>query len=431
MKRSNYFIKTYFDDPVDEVSKNAKLLHRAGFTNRLMSGVYSFLPLGVKVLCKIENIVRKEMNNLGAQECLLPALQPRQIWDRTNRWEEMDDILFKFKGAGDRELTLGPTHEEVVTSVIADIIQSHKDLPVLMYQIQTKFRNETRAKSGILRGREFKMKDLYSFHSSQDELDKFYKKVVVAYKNIFDEIGIGKSTFLTVADGGAFSKVSHEFQTVTPAGEDKIYKDENSGIAINEEIIDNEEVLKEFIPHYKIGDNKKYKSVNATEVGNIFKLSTKFSEPLKGTFKAEDGQEKNVIMGCYGIGISRLMGTVVECLADKKGLNWPLNIAPFHIYLIGINADDTTKEIYNNLISNGIEVLLDDRTVSIGNKLNEAELLGLPFRVVVSEKTLARGKSFVEVQTRDDMKIEIIEVNTLIKNIKNKLTNDEGDRYEL
>jgi prolyl-tRNA synthetase len=390
----------------EDLSKNAQLLVKAGFINCLMSGVYSYLPLGLRVLKKIENIVRDEMNKIGGQEILMPVLQPREIWDTTGRWDTVD-VLFKLKGHGDRDLALGPTHEEVVSPLIAPFINSYKDLPKAVYQIQTKFRNEARAKSGILRGREFLMKDLYSFHASQEDLDVFYEKVAVSYRNIYNRCGIGDKTILTFASGGVFSKYSHEFQTITPAGEDTIYK-VNDNLALNDEIIDDPNVLKEF----NIKDKSLLKTEKTIEVGNIFKLGTKFSDAFAIKYDDRDGGKKTPLMGCYGIGISRVMGAVVECLADEKGLVWTDEVAPFKVHLVRLTfkEDEIEKcdEIYDKLLKANIDVLYDDRRdVGVGEKLNDADLFGIPHRLVVSSKTLSENK--IEYKKRSENEVHLVE----------------------
>lgn len=392
MRLSELATKTQKQTSDSDVSRNAQFLTRAGYIGRLMAGVYSFLPLGMRVLNNIENIIRDEMNSIGGQEILMPALQPKDIWEKTGRWDKVD-ILFKLKGAGNRDLALGPTHEEVVTPLMAGFVQSYRDLPKAVYQIQTKFRNEARAKSGLLRGREFRMKDLYSFHDGQDDLDAFYEKATAAYHRIFARCGLGDITLLTYASGGIFSKYSHEFQTVTPYGEDVIYRVPGTDIAINKEIIDDLDVLAELIPDYKPGDEKNLEEVKAIEVGNIFKLGTRFAESFSAGFTAADGTQKFPVMGCYGIGPSRVMGTIAECLSDENGLIWPEQIAPYHIHLVSLvnDAADVEKceKIYQQLCAAGISVLYDDRDARAGEKLADADLIGLPHRIILGKKTLA------------------------------------------
>jgi prolyl-tRNA synthetase len=395
MRRSKYFLKTTKHVSKDEVSRNAQLLTRAGMVHQLMAGVYSYLPLGLRVLSKIENIIREEMNAIGGQELLLPALHPREVWDVTGRWDKID-VLFKLKGAGDRDLALGPTHEEVVTPVGASVIQSYRDLPAAVYQIQTKFRNEARAKSGLLRGREFRMKDMYSFHATQEDLDAFYEKATEAYKRIYQRLGLGELTLRTFASGGAFSKYSHEFQTITDSGEDIVYRLPN-GDAINEEIIDEKEAIADLIPDYKDGDEKKLATAKAIEVGNIFKLGTRFSEACGLTFADKDGKAKHPVMGCYGLGPSRVMGTIAEVLSDDAGLVWSMEIAPFHVGIINLRPGDAgcdiaVAKLEDQLKVQGLEALTDDRDASAGEKFADMDLIGLPWQATIGPKGVAAGE---------------------------------------
>lgn len=395
MRQSQYFLKTTKDISKDEVSKNAQFLTRGAYINQLMAGVYTFMPLGLRVLTKIENIIREEMDKIGANEVLMPALQPREIWDQTGRWDKVD-VLFKLKGAGDRDLALGPTHEEVVTPLGGTFISSYKDMPTALYQVQTKFRNEARAKSGLLRGREFRMKDMYSFHVDQACLDKFYDECIQAYINIYERCGLGDTTVLTYASGGIFAKYSHEFQTITDSGEDIVYLIPGTKMAINKEIIDDKEALKDIIPNYKDGDEHKLEVVKAIEVGNIFKLGTRFSEACNVNFNDADGQTKIPVMGCYGLGPSRVMGTIAETLSDENGLIWPDEIAPFQVHLVSLGFDDAEiKEadaVYQALQAANIDVLYDDRAdVRAGAKMADADLIGIPHRIVVSKKTIAEN----------------------------------------
>ena len=420
MRQSRLFLKTAKDANQQDISVNAQLLTRGGYVNQLMAGVYSFLPLGLRVLAKIENIIREEMNAIEGQEILMPALQPREIWDQTGRWNTVD-VLFKLKGAGDRDLALGSTHEEVVTPLGASVLDSYKDLPKAVYQIQTKFRNEARAKSGLLRGREFRMKDMYSFHASQECLDMFYDKCIDAYLRIYKRVGLGDMTVLTFASGGVFSKYSHEFQTITESGEDIVYKVPGTNLAINKEIIDDRDALAGIIPNYKPGDEKNLEAVKAIEVGNIFKLGTRFSESCHAVFAAADGSKKPMIMGCYGLGPSRVMGTIAECLSDKDGLIWPKEIAPFDVHLISLAVEEADRvkaeEIYETLKNAGLDVLFDDRVdMRAGGKLADADLLGIPHRLVVSKKTIENQK--VEWKPRGADEAVQIDLTVFISQMK-------------
>lgn len=420
MKLSQLVTKTTKDTSRSDVSRNAQLLSRAGYVNKLMAGAYSFLPLGLRTLNKIENIIREEMNAIGGQEILMPALQPKEIWEQTGRWNQVD-VLFKLSGQGDRDLALGPTHEEVVTPLITSFVQSYRDLPKAVYQIQTKFRNEPRAKSGLLRGREFRMKDLYSFHTTQGDLDQFYEQATQAYKQIYKRCGIGDITLLTYASGGVFSKYSHEFQTITPYGEDVIYRIPGTDIAVNKEIIADQSVLAELIPGYKPGDESKLEELKAIEVGNIFKLGTRFTDAFGASFTDAGGKAQPIIMGCYGIGPSRVMGTIAECLSDDKGLIWPREIAPYDAHLVSLAREeqeiDQCNQIYDKLQKAGITTLYDDRAgVQTGEKLADADLIGIPHRLLVSKKTLAAGH--VEWKPRVESESRILSLEDFLEQMK-------------
>jgi len=410
MKQSKLFYKTLKENPKDEEAKNARLLIRAGFVDKVMAGVYNYLPLGFRVLKKIENIIREEMNAIGGQEILMPVLHPAENWKKTGRWKSFEQ-LFKLKGAGNKDLALGPTHEEIVTPLAQKVVFSYKDLPIAVYQIQTKFRNEPRSKSGLLRAREFIMKDLYSFHASEENLEKYYMQVEKAYEKIWQRLGIGKITLKTYASGGDFSKYSHEYQTLCQTGEDEIYVCSKCKVAVNKELINEQSECPEC-------GNKKLEKQNAIEVGNIFKLKTKFSNAFNFKYVDKHGHEKPVVMGCYGIGPSRIMGTLAEIFNDDKGLVWPDNLAPFDIHLINLNKNTNKSEkLYEKLINQGLDVLYDDRLgVSAGEKLAEADLLGIPHRLVVSEKT---GEK-VEYKKRSEKEVKMLSEDEIIKMLRNK-----------
>lgn len=413
MRMSVIFSHTQKEAPNDEVSRNAALLIRAGFVDKLSAGVYSYLPLGFRVLKKIENIIREEMNALGAEEILLPSLHPKENWEKTGRWATMDD-LYKVTDSSGRESALGPTHEEIIVPLARKFISSYKDLPKALYQIQNKFRMELRAKSGLLRGKEFLMKDLYSFHTDDEKgFENYYDRVKEAYKKIFDRAGISSATYLTFASGGSFSKYSHEFQTLTPAGEDTIYLCEKCGVAVNDEIIEEQAVC----PECGAGKDTLRKE-RAVEVGNIFSLKTKFTEAFGVTYKDKDGAEKLVTMGCYGIGLGRLMGAIVEVHADQKGLVWPDAVAPFRLHLILIgdemsNAKKKADELYRKLQDAGIEALYDERNIGAGAKFADAELIGIPQMVIISEKTIEAGE--FEVRTRKSGEVAFKDAEELLK----------------
>lgn len=390
MRLSNLFTRTLKDAPGDEVSKNAQLLIRAGYVYKEMAGVYAYLPLGKRTLEKIIQIIREEMNAVGGNEISLTALQPREAWEKSGRWsDEVMDVWFKTQLAGGSEVGLAPTHEEPLTQLMKNYISSYKDLPVYPYQFQIKFRNELRSKSGLMRGREFWMKDLYSFSRTQEEHDEFYEKISEAYVRAFDRLGLGDSTFKTFASGGSFAKYSHEFQTLSPVGEDTIYLDRDKGIAINEEVYTDEVIA-------ELGLVKEdLEQVTAVEVGNIFTLGTKFSEPLDLRFTDENGEQKTVIMGSYGIGPSRLMGMIAEHFSDEKGLVWPESVAPFKVYLAQLGSEDSRKvadKLYEDLTEAGVEVLYDDRDERAGAKFADSELLGIPYRVTISDRSVLAGK---------------------------------------
>jgi len=412
MKQSNLFTKTRRVISSQEASINAQLLERAGYISKLMAGVYTFLPLGLRVLNKIEDIVKEEMNSIGGQELLMPALQPKEIWETTERWNKVD-VLFKLKGAGDKDFALGPTHEEVVTPLAAEYIKSYKDFPQKVYQIQTKFRNEARPKSGLLRGREFRMKDLYSFHTDEEDLDKYYEVVKNSYQKIFARCGLGDITYYTYAAGGIFSKYSHEFQTITSFGEDIIYVCDNCRNAINKEIIQDQS----FCPTC---NNKNLKEQKSIEVGNIFKLKTRFSESFNFKFTDKDGTQKPVLMGCYGLGTSRLMGSIVEIFHDERGIIWPEQISPYDVHLVSLLKGEESKkaeELYEQMKQNKIEVLFDDRTdINPGEKFADSDLIGIPKRIIISSKTLANNS--VELKYRNKSEANLVALDNLVNFLK-------------
>jgi len=365
------------------------------------------LPIGYRVLDKIESIIRQEMNAISASEVFLPALQPKENWTTTGRWQSLD-VLFKIKSQHGYEYALGPTHEEIIAPAALPILNSYKDLPLAVYQIQTKFRDEPRAKSGLLRGREFRMKDLYSFHTSDADLERYYDIVADAYRKIFQRLGL--DAIYTHASGGTFSEYSHEFQVEIESGEDTIYIHRQSGQAKNKEVITEAEV-----------NSKEFRETKASEVGNIFKLGTKFSEAFGLKFTDQDGQVKPVIMASYGIGSSRVMGVIVEKFHDEHGIIWPESVAPFQVHLVGLHAgnDDVrqkTDAIYQDLLDRQIEVLYDDRDKSPGEKFADSDLLGIPARVVVSAKTIAADS--VEIKHRSDERTDLVKIANLANKIK-------------
>ncbi len=393
MKQSQLFTKTRREAPKDEVAKNAQLLIRAGYIYKEMAGVYDLLPLGLRTFEKVVGIIREEMNKIGGVEMHLSALQSAEPWQKSGRWsDEAVDAWFKTKLKNGADVGLGFTHEEPLTALMTEQISSYKDLPSYPYQFQTKFRNEERAKSGLMRTREFVMKDLYSFSKDADEHQKFYEKAAEAYARVFERVGLGAVTYKTFASGGSFSKYSHEFQTVCDAGEDVIYIDDATKLALNKEVYDDPEVYK---TTGVVKEN--LREAKAVEVGNIFTLGTRFSEALGLSYKTAEGKSESVFMGSYGIGPARVMAVVAELLSDDKGLVWPEEVAPFRVHLIELQSDNEevskeAAELYRELTEAGVEVLWDDRDARAGEKFAESDLLGLPLRVVVSEKTLAAGK---------------------------------------
>jgi prolyl-tRNA synthetase len=418
MKMSTLFTKTFKDAPQDAESANARYLIRGGFIDQHMAGVYSYLPLGLKVLHKVQAIVRQEMDAIGGQEILMPALLSSEPWKVSGRWDDPDckEVMFQFKGAGDRDVCLGWTHEEIVVPLVQKFVNSYQDLPVFVYQIQDKFRNELRAKSGILRGREFNMKDLYSFHATEEDLEAYYDKVIEAYRRVFTRCGI--TALPTEASGGAFSKISHEFQMPTESGEDTVYMNQAGDYAWNKEIA----------PDLKDGDmapdgSGPVKEIKAVEVGNIFKLRTRFTEPFKMMYMDAEGTQKPVQMGCYGIGPSRVVGSIVEAHHDDKGIIWPKEVAPFQIHLISLSSKDETKleeiraaaeSLYDDLRKEGIEVIWDDRSgLSAGAKFADADLMGMPLRLVISEKTLAENS--VEWKPRSSQESHLVPLDGVME----------------
>ena len=393
MRMSKTFVKTLRNAPSDETAANGALLTRAGYIHKEMAGVYDYLPLGIRVIENIKSIIREELNKIDCQEILMSTLQNPEPWEKTGRFDDQEvDIWFKTELAAGGELGLAPTHEEPVVNMLKTYVKSYKDLPLYVYQFQTKFRNELRAKSGIMRGREFLMKDLYSFHTSEEDLNEFYGKVEQAYARIFERLGLGDCTHETFASGGIFSKYSHEYQTILPVGEDTIYYNSDKSLVFNKEVFE-DDVLAEF------GAKKAdFNETRAAEVGNIFKLKFKYSEPLELKFVDENNELKTVYMGCYGIGVSRVMGVIAEKYADEKGLVWPEAVAPYKYYLVAIGEAGTklAEEIYAKY---GEEILFDDRTSARpGEKFADADLIGLPHRIVISDKTLAEDA--VEVSNR-------------------------------
>lgn len=418
MLQSKLFTKTKKEIPADEAANNAKLLIQAGYVFKEMAGVYTFLPLGLRVVQKIENIIREEMNKIGGMEMKTTAIQSKEVWEKTNRWsDEVVDNWFKTTLKNGTEVGLSFTNEEAYANIMKQYISSYKDLPVYPYDFKTIFRNEARSKSGLMRGREFYWKALYSFSKNKEEHEKFYEKAEEAYRNVFNRVGLGEVTYLTFASGGTFSKFSHEFQTLSDAGEDIIYVDEEKKIAVNKEVL-TDEVLEDLeLDRASLVEKK------AIEVGNIFTLGYKFSDPVDLTYKNKEGEEEKVFMGSYGIGITRLMGTIVEVFSDNKGIIWPESVAPFKIHLLSLAKNEeeesykVAKDLYNKLESKNVEVLFDDRLEkSAGEKFADSDLIGIPTRIVVSEKSLQSGG--IEVKKRNELESKIVSAEEFLSEFK-------------
>lgn len=418
MRASNLFTKTSKTAPADEVAKNAQLLIRAGYVYKEMAGAYAYLPLGLRVIEKIKEIVRQEMNAIHSNELVMTSLQRKEIWEKTGRWDDkVVDIWFKTQLADKTEVGLGWSHEEPIVEMLHQYIHSYKDLPVSLYQFQTKMRNEKRAKSGVMRGREFIMKDMYSFHATKEDLDHYYDQTIEAYKRVYDRLGIGQDTYVTFASGGAFTKFSHEFQTICDAGEDVIYLHRGQNIAVNEEVVD--DAVKEL--GIKREELEKVKTV---ETGNIFNFGTQKTDEMGLYFTDQDGKQASLWIGSYGIGISRAMGVIVEKMADDRGLVWPANIAPYTVYLARLGVEDNVVQaadkLYDELTAEGVEVYYDDRDERPGTKFADADLLGFPLRVVVSTKTEEQGKFEVKLRTESESAlVDRAELESQLKQLAN------------
>lgn len=411
MRQSQLFTKTRKTLPADEAAKNAQLLIQAGYVYKVMAGVYAYTPLGLRVLENIKRIVREEMNAISGQEIIMSSLQRKETWEGTGRWDdEVVDVWFKSKLKDDTEVGFGWSHEEAIMEMMQQFVNSYRDLPASVYQFQTKLRNELRAKSGIMRGREFVMKDMYSLHATQEDMDAYYDQVIAAYKRCYERLGLGDSTFVTFASGGAFTKFSHEFQTICDAGEDILYVNDDHSVAVNEEVLD--DAAKE------LGiDKSALKPVKSAEVGNIFKFGTEKSEKMGIYFTDKDGTQKPIYLASYGIGITRVMGVIVEKFADDKGIVWPEAVAPFTVHLISLakTPEEVVKadELYETLLSKGVEVLYDNRAeVSAGAKFADSDLIGIPTRVVLSARSLENGG--VECKKRNETESVVISVEELL-----------------
>lgn len=414
MRQSQFFVKTSKNAPRDEIAANAKLLIRGGFIRKMSAGVYAYLPLALRVLNKINSVVREEINAIGAEEMLMPALIAREYWQKSKRWHT--GIAYEFVSPFGDEFGLGWTHEEVVTAIATHYINSYQDLPKGVYQIQTKFRAEPRAKNGLLRSREFIMKDLYSFHPDKESLDKYYQDVMKAYKRIFSRLSLDAK--ITEAGGGAFTdEYTHEFQVLAEIGEDTIFYCDKCDFAQNKEIAHVQEGNR--CPNCE-GEIKMSRGI---EVGNVFKLGTRYSESFNLKYKDAEGNSKPVVMGSYGIGITRTLAALVEVHHDDRGIVWPEESAPYQAHLIEIGGDSLTsagakvksraESLYKKLCEAGVEILYDDRKISPGEKLADADLIGIPWRLIVSEKTMDK----VEIKKRSEKSAQLISVSELVKKL--------------
>ncbi|NCO10336.1 prolyl-tRNA synthetase [Candidatus Saccharibacteria bacterium] len=387
MRISQLFTKTLKQAPADEVAKNAQLLIRAGYVYKEMAGVYAYLPLGIRVLENIKKIVREEMNAIGSNELIMTSLQRKEVWEKTSRWnDDVVDVWFKTRLKDDTEVGLGWSHEEPIIEMLKNYVHSYKDLPISLYQFQPKMRNELRAKSGIMRGREFVMKDMYSLHTSAEDLQTYYDQTIEAYKRVYNRLGIGADTYVTFASGGAFTRFSHEFQTICDAGEDVIYLHREKNIAINEEVIDSA------VEELGI-ERSELEKVKTAEVGNIFNFGSQKTNDM-GLFYTDNKDERqSLYLGSYGIGVTRVMGVIAEKLSDDKGLVWPEAVAPYRVYLVSIgDVAEQATELYESLQGAGVSVLYDDRDERPGEKFADAELMGLPYRVTISERLVANNQ---------------------------------------
>lgn len=422
MRQSQLFTKTRREAPSDEVAKNAQLLIRAGYAYKVMAGVYAYTPLGLRVIENIKSIVRAEMNSIGGQELIMTNLQRKDTWEGTDRWsDENVDVWFKTALQDGTEIGLAWSHEEAIMEMMQHYVQSYKDLPISVYQFQTKLRNELRAKSGIMRGREFVMKDMYSLHATEEDMDAYYEKVIDAYKRVYDALGIGSETFVTFASGGSFTKFSHEFQTICDAGEDILYTNADHSIAVNEE------VLADAAAELGI-DKDELVPVKSAEVGNIFKFGTEKGELMNIRYQDAEGKQQPIYLASYGIGITRVMGVLVEKMADEKGIVWPEAVAPYRVHLVSLVPNDPTvvafaDALYEDLIAAGVEPLYDDRDARAGEKLADADLIGIPTRIIVGKDTIATGE--LEVVNRATGEVKKVSREQLLGSFLNVVVAEE------
>jgi prolyl-tRNA synthetase len=417
MRQSQLFTRTKRENPSDEEAKNAQLLIRGGYIYKEMAGVYALLPLGLRVVNKIKKIVGEEMEKIGSEEIIMTTLQNKEIWEKTDRWSDDNvDIWFKSQLKSGAEVGFGWSHEEPIVEMMKSFVSSYQNLPVYVHQFQNKLRNEVRAKSGIMRCREFVMKDMYSFCETEEDHMKFYNLATEAYLNVYKRLGLGDITYVTSASGGAFTKnFSHEFQTICEAGEDVIYVHKKENYAVNEEIFNGETLA-------KLGAQKEdFEIKKAAEVGNIFTFGTEKSEKMGLYFTSSEGEKKPVFLGSYGVGVTRLVGVLTEIFSDEKGIVWPREVAPFAVHLIGLGEDMTEAEnLYKELTNNGVETLFDDRiNATAGEKFADADLLGMPMRVVVSKRSLEAGGA--EIKGRTESESKIIPISEVISYVQKAL----------
>jgi prolyl-tRNA synthetase len=417
MRQSQLFTRTKRENPSDEEAKNAQLLIRGGYIYKEMAGVYALLPLGLRVVNKIKKIVGEEMEKIGSEEIIMTTLQNKEIWEKTDRWSDDNvDIWFKSQLKSGAEVGFGWSHEEPIVEMMKSFVSSYQNLPVYVHQFQNKLRNEVRAKSGIMRCREFVMKDMYSFCETEEDHMKFYNLATEAYLNVYKRLGLGDITYVTSASGGAFTKnFSHEFQTICEAGEDVIYVHKKENYAVNEEIFNGETLA-------KLGAQKEdFEIKKAAEVGNIFTFGTEKSEKMGLYFTSSEGEKKPVFLGSYGVGVTRLVGVLTEIFSDEKGIVWPREVAPFAVHLIGLGEDMTEAEnLYKELNNSGVETLFDDRTnATAGEKFADADLLGMPMRVVVSKRSLEAGGA--EIKGRTESESKIIPISEVISYVQKAL----------
>lgn len=412
MRVSQLVTKTRKEAPADETAKNAQLLIRAGYVYKVMAGVYAYLPLGIRVLENIKKIVREEMNAIGGQELIMSSLQKKETWETTTRWsDDVVDVWFKSHLKDGTEVGFGWSHEEPIVEMLEQYVQSYKDLPMYVYQFQTKMRNELRAKSGIMRGREFIMKDMYSLSTDEAQHEEFYQKCIEAYKKIYDRLGIGADTYVTFASGGAFTEFSHEFQTICEAGEDVVYLHRGKNIAVNEEVLDDENLNKLGISRDELEE------VKTAEVGNIFNFGTEKCETMGVEYTNEEGVKVPVFLGSYGVGITRVMGVIAEKMSDEKGLVWHKEISPYRVHIVSLGVDEAviekSREVYDDLTSKGISALWDDRDVSAGEKFADSDLIGIPDRIVISKKTI--DTNVYELKNRQTGDVVMLQYDDVIK----------------